>query len=165
MSRPAAGNARTSWALVLVRLTVALLLLTQGWSAIQAGTPDGGDLQGSVSSRLADQNGMLQWWGETVLLNNPDGAAFLWRWGLFLLGLLLTLGALTRPAGLFAAFLMLNAWAFGPAYLSETFLLAVACCLSASISGSGRHFGLDSIFDQHFPSWLTWVRTVRSPFG
>ena len=165
MSPSATGSARSNWSLVLVRLTVALLLLTQGWAAIQAGTPDGGALQGSISERLGDRSGLLEWWGETVLLANPEGVAFLWRWGLFLLGLFLTLGALTRPAGLFAAFLMINAWAYGPAYLSETFLLAVACCLSASISGSGRHFGLDSIFDQHFPSWLTWVRTARSPFG
>ena len=165
MSRPEAKSTRTNWSLVLVRLTVALLLLTQGWAAVQAGSPDGGDLQGSISVRVGDQDGLIQWWGETVLLNNPEGAAFLWRWGLFLLGLLLTLGALTRPAGLFAAFLMINAWAYGPAELSETFLLAVACCLSASISGSGRFFGLDSIFDHHFPSWLTWVRAPRSPFG
>ena len=160
------GNAgRTTWGLFLVRITVGLLLVTQGWSAVQEVEPVGSELRASVEARLADHPGVLAWWGETVLLQSPDGAAFVWRWGLLVFGLLLCLGALTRPAGLFAAFLMANAWAFGPTELSEPFLLAVACCLSASIAGSGRHFGLDSIFDQHFPSWMTWVRTVRSPFG
>jgi uncharacterized membrane protein YphA (DoxX/SURF4 family) len=160
------GNAgRTTWGLFLVRVTVGLLLVTQGWTAVQETYPAAAELRSCIDERLEEHTGLLAWWGETVLLANPNGAAFLWRWSLLVLGLLLCLGALTRPAGLFAAFLMLNAWAFGPNELSESLLLAVACCLSASIAGSGRHFGLDSIFDQHFPSWMTWVRTARSPFG
>ena len=160
------GNAgRTTWGLFLVRVTVGLLLVTQGWTAVGEALPAGDELRASIEQRSNDYSGALAWWGDSVLLLNPDGAAFLWRWSLLMLGLLLCFGALTRPAGLFAAFLMANAWAFGPEHLSESSLLAVACCLSASIAGSGRHFGLDAIFDQHFPSWLTWVRTVRSPFG
>ncbi|MFT5286022.1 MAG: putative membrane protein YphA (DoxX/SURF4 family) [Planctomycetota bacterium] len=165
MSSPASSSARKGWSLVIVRITVALLLLTEGWSAIQVGVPDGGDLESSISERLDEHSSLLAWWGETVLLANPDGTAFLWRWGLFLFGFLLTLGALTRPAGFLAAFLMLNAWAYGPIEMSDAFLLAAACCLAASISSAGRQMGLDSIFDQHFPSWLTWVHRDRSPFA
>ncbi len=152
---PAAG-------LVLVRLTTGLVLLVHGWRWLATGDLDGGLVRDTVDSALVEGRGMIEWWGREVLLSNPDAIAFLARWVAFVTGACLTLGALTRPMATIAAFFLLNAWGFGSEGHGVLFLVLAACCVACAMSRAGRRLGLDTVFDQHFPAWLTWTRRKRS---
>ena len=148
--------------LVLVRLTTGLVLLVHGWRWLATGEFDGALVRDTVDSALVEGRGLLDWWGRDVLLSNPDAIAFLGRWVAFVTGACLTLGALTRPMAVIAAFFLLNAWQFGSEGHEILFLVLATSCIACAVSRAGRKLGLDSVFDQHFPAWLTWTRRKRS---
>jgi len=107
---------------------------------------------------------VFEWWGRDVLLSNPDAIAFLWKWAAMLSGVCLILGALIRPTSVIAAFFLLNGWMFGPDEQRLLFLVLAVSCLACAIGRAGRRFGLDRIFDQHFPGWATWSREGKKSF-
>lgn len=154
-----------SLGLVLVRLVTGLVLLRHGWRWVTAGGVDGRTVRRHATEAIADLGGVLAWWGETLLLGNPDAIAFLWRWAALLCGLCLLLGALTRPAGWIATLFLLHAYAYGPASEALTFLLLLVCSLACALSRAGRRLGLDPMFDAHFPPWLTWTRSQGTFLG
>lgn len=140
-----------SLGLVLVRVTLGLLLFLHAWDQITG--PNG--VRDLISG--ADLSSpFFAWWGEKLLKESPGFFSNLLVWIELLGGISLFLGALVRPFGLLVAL------AFGCCAVSDqdllraTEILVAACALGCSLSGAGRALGLDAIFDQHFPRWVTW---------
>jgi len=150
--------------LVLVRLACGLVFVRQGWEWIATGTLHGAVVRAAVEDSLVHGRAWFEWWGRDVLLSNPDAIAFLFQWIALFAGVCLFLGALTRPAGVIAAFFLGNAWMFGPPSQRLLFLVLAVSCLACSIGRAGRRLGLDRMFDQHFPGWLTWSRDGKRSF-
>ncbi|MCZ6598232.1 MAG: DoxX family protein [Planctomycetota bacterium] len=157
-------TSRPTLGLVLIRVAIGVVLLMHGWSAVHGGGVDGDAVRDVVHGTLSGAPEPIAWWGQNVLLSNPEGVAFLWRWAALVCGLGLALGALTRPAGLLAGFFALNAFLFveGPERL--TVGLVAVCCLACALSRAGRRLGLDTMFDQHFSPWITWTRRRETVF-
>ena len=149
-------------ALVGVRVTAGLILLSHGWRWLHGSGPDGDAVRTSAKAAMADLSGLFAWWGESVILYNPDAMGFFWRWAAFLFGLSLLLGALTRPAGTLAALVLCHGILYGPEEQDLTFTLLLVSCLASAWGGAGLRLGLDAAFDEHFPSWLTWSRRKTS---
>jgi len=149
-------------ALVGVRVSAGLILLTHGWSWLHGEGPGGDAIRRATVAALPDLARPLAWWGEAVVLYNPDAMGFFWRWSAFLFGLALVLGALTRPAGTLAALVLCHGLLYGPPQHDLTFTLLLVSCLASATGGAGLRLGLDAAFDQHFPSWLTWARRKTS---
>lgn len=150
--------------LVLIRIVVGVVLFSNGWRWLSESTLDGTVVETIVTASAGELSAPLAWWGDTFLLYNPDAMAFLWRWGALWIGVLFILGALTRPAGALAALFLAHALCFGPREYELSFLLLLVSSLAISSARAGRRFGLDSVFDQHFPSWMTWTRRSGSIF-
>lgn len=148
----------------MLRMATGLVLLTRGWAWLKDGGLDGRLVDGVVRGALPRLGDALSWWGRHVVLANPDASAFLWRWAAFLCGIAFLFGALTRPAGLLASVFLAHAIVFGAADDRLLFLLLAVVALCLASAGAGRRMGLDSVFDQHFPSWVTWRRRERSGF-
>lgn len=150
--------------LVLIRVFIGGVLLVHGWRWVKTGGLDGRVVLRSVRAALSDVPPWLHWWGEHAVLMNPDAIAFFWRWGALLGGVAFLLGALVRPVGLFVGLFLAHAIAFGAPQQSMLFLVLLVSCLGCALAGAGRRAGLDSVFDQHFPGWVTWSRRRSTAF-
>lgn len=157
-------DAAPTLGLVLIRLVTGGFLVSLGWRFVREAEPTARVVERSIEAALGSVHPVLHWWGEDVLLYNPDAIAFFLRWGALFVGVSFVLGGLVRPFGLVAAFFLANAMAFGPSSQTGLYLMLVGACLGCAFAGAGRRFGLDSIFDQHFPAWLTWHRRSPSSF-
>lgn len=153
---PASNTNGPSAGLVLIRLAVALILLRAGWHKIVEGV--GPELVESTRARADQAPQFYRWFMLHVVLAAPGFFAFLIQWGELLAGVSLFLGALVRPASIAAAFLFANFYFSGPPEQKTFVALLCVCCLAFAISRAGRRLGLDAIFDQHFPTWVTWSR-------
>ena len=146
--------------LALTRLTLGIMVARQGWAWVT------GEGLGVRTFRRwiedADASGLLGWWGDRVLLHNPDASAFLLSWTLLLAGIAMTLGAFTRPAATWVGLVALQAWAFEVVEPRTAILVAVVS-LACVMSRAGRKLGLDAALDGNLPTWMTWVRG-RSDF-
>ncbi|MEX1025181.1 MAG: hypothetical protein WD226_08905 [Planctomycetota bacterium] len=149
------------WGLVLVRLAVGWIALSSAWHWAQDGLFDGRELTFVVRQALEGKGAISRWWGETVLLANPEAVLFLWKSMAFVTGFGFLFGALVRPIGAFAVLFLLNAAAFGPDGSERLALLLAVCCLGCASSHAGRGFGLDVLLDPTLPSWLTWTKGRR----
>lgn len=149
--------------LALVRFLAGCTLFGRGWNWIHEGGLDGRLVLENTRAALLEMNGFLHWWGESVVLSNPDASALIWRWSALLIGSCLMLGAFTRPAGFIACFFLLQGYAFGPESMAIVFWLLIIPCLGCAIGAAGRDFGLDKLLDESCPSWMTW--TTRKKRG
>jgi len=157
LSRMAKGDSLApSFGLVLVRLAVGGIFLQAGWHKIVGGV--GPELVEDTAERIAAAPAFFAWWGEHVVLRFPAVFAELIRWGECLIGVAFVLGALVRPAGVAALFMLANFYLAGPPTSGHLVLLLAVCALACALSRAGRRFGLDAILDQHFPVWATWSR-------
>ena len=150
--------------MVLIRVVAGAILLIHGWNWLHDGGIDGRTVLRSVEASLDGLPAVVEWWGENVLLQNPDAFAFFWRWGALLCGLSLLLGGLTRPVGVVACVLLAHGIAYGPERYELLYLLLAVASFACAISGAGRRLGLDALFDLHFPAWVTWTRRSSSSF-
>jgi len=150
--------------LAFIRLVTGLVLLSHGWHWVSESPIDGEVVERSVKSSLGELGTALSAWGEFCLLENPDALALLWQWAALILGLLFTVGALVRPAGALAVLFLAHGLVYGPVDQELPFLLLMVSCLACAASGAGRRAGLDAVFDQHFPSWITWKKRPTSIF-
>lgn len=147
--------------LVLLRVVMGLVLVKHGWSWLRGGGLDGHRIRGLVEHRVQDTSGLVAWFGESVLLDNPAAIAFFWRWGALLLGVALATGTLTRPAGWLSALFLLGSMAYGdPADSLLAFVLAVIG-IGCALGSAGRRAGLDAELDERLPGWLTWTARER----
>jgi len=153
-----------TFGLALIRIVTGLVLFSSGWRWLSESTLDGSVIETSVTPSLGELSAPLAWWGDTFLLYNPDAIAFLWRWGALWLGLLFIVGALTRPAGALAALFLSHALCYGPREYELSFLLLLVSSLAISSARAGRRLGLDAVFEQQLPSWMTWTRRSGSIF-
>ncbi len=141
--------------IVLIRVVLGLMLVAHAWGYIagEAGVPNliaGSDLS----------SGFFTWWGDNLLMKYPGTMSALIVWLEFLSGIAFVSGGLVRPLGTLLAFLMLCfALSSARPLERELVILVGTCALGCATSGAGRLFGLDAIFDQHFPRWLTWARS------
>ncbi len=142
----------------MIRVALGAILVRHGWAAIHAAGVAGADVRDHVRAALGDVPGVVAWWGESVLLANPDGIAFLWRWAALLCGACLFLGGLTRPAGTVAALFAFQAFLFAEGEARLALGLIAIACAACAVSRAGRRLGLDTVFDQHFSPWVTWSR-------
>ena len=155
---------RPTFGLVMIRVALGAILVRHGWAAMQGGLVTGADVRDGVRATLADVPGIVAWWGETVLLANPDGIAFLWRWAALLCGAGLLFGALTRPAGTVAALFAFQAFLFAEGETRLVLGLIAIACAACAVSRAGRRLGFDTMFDQHFSPWFTWTRRRGAAF-
>lgn len=154
-SKGSAG-ATPSFGLVIVRVATGMLLLYAGARKLEAGV--GEDFVTRTAPAWAASPDIVRAWGENVVLRHPWFFAQLVAWGEVVLGALLFLGLLTRPAGILAAFLFANAvFAVDGSQKSLALLLAI-CCLACALSRAGRSAGADVFLDGKLPGWLTWSR-------
>ncbi len=145
-----------SFGLVLVRVTTGALLLYAGKTHLEAGISE--DFISRTAPAWAASPDLIRSWGEHVVLRHPWFFANLVAYGELVLGALLFLGLLTRPAGILAAFLFANAvFAVDGSQKSLAALLGV-CCLACALSRAGRSAGADVFADSALPGWLTWSR-------
>jgi uncharacterized membrane protein YphA (DoxX/SURF4 family) len=147
--------------LALIRILTGAVIFSHGWNWLQDGSLDGALVNQQVNAALGDLDGLMHWWGDSVLLYHHDLTALALNWGAILIGACLALGALTRPAGLIACFLLFNAAVFGPEAQSLSLQLLIIPCLGCAIAGAGRDFGMDKIIDESAPGWLTWTKRRR----
>jgi|GEM_PF-785761 len=157
-SKPSAKGTGTgpSFGLVLVRIATGALLLYAGLSHLEAGISE--DFVSQTAPAWAASPDLIRSWGENVVLRHPWFFAQLVAYGELVLGALLFLGLLTRPAGILAAFLFANAvFAVDGSQKSLAALLGV-CCLACALSRAGRSAGADVFADGALPGWLTWSR-------
>jgi uncharacterized membrane protein YphA (DoxX/SURF4 family) len=139
------------WGLVLVRLAAGYTLLVAGWGKVS------GDAIPPIVSWANFDSAFFTWWGEHLIQAFPKTFSFMIAWGEFLGGAALLLGALTRPAGILSAFMLLCFWFAGPESAQDKILLLGTMCLACGLSAAGARAGLDAILRQHFPRWLTWM--------
>lgn len=150
------SNATARQGLGILRLSTGLVLLGAGWTAIRTGQPDG-DALGALLEGADAKPFPFGSWAGSVLSENPPALALLWRVLLFASGLLLTLGALTRPAAAAAAVLTVHAWAYGPAESHALHFLVLVSLAVAAWTRSGRTLGLDAALDRMLPRSVTWT--------
>lgn len=154
-----------SGGLVLIRITLGVLVSSAGWSWAAKDEVSGSLVKYMVRDNLDSLSFPLRFWGETVLLYNPDGTAFLVSWLTLLSGVCLLVGGLTRPAAAFTAFMALNLFIFDVESVRPLAVLLFATSLGCAISSAGRRFGLDASLDGSLPSWMTWVPKTAGFLG
>ncbi len=156
-----------SFGLVLIRFTLGCVACLHGWRFLQSASPDGRFLRRAVEESLAGASPFFRFWGESVLLENPDAFAFLLRIGVLACGISFVLGAFVRPAGWCLGFFCAQALVYTGAARTDTrllFLVLGICALGCAIGGAGRRLGLDRFVDRRFPSWVTWTQEPDSSF-
>lgn len=146
---------RPSWGLVLVRVAAGWVLVREGWRLVRSELPSGGELAAWVTRAQEELPGPLGWWARTVLLENPEALAFLWRWLLLLSGVGLLFGLLTRPMGLLAGLLMAHGAFFGRPEMVLAHGLLLAMALGAALSQAGTRAGFDGALIDKLPAWMS----------
>ena len=147
-----------SGGLVLIRITLGALVTRAGWAWAANDELTASVVKATVKDHLGSLSAPLRVWGDTILLYNPDAVAFLVSWLTLFAGVALFLGALTRPAAVFVAFLALNLFIYDSESLRPLMLLVSVSTLGCAISRAGRRFGLDAALDGNLPTWMTWVK-------
>ncbi len=145
-----------SLGLVLVRIVTGLVLLAAGWDAWQGGVS--AQIVERTAPRWAEAPEYVRAWGEQFVLKHPLAIANVVVWGQVVFGVLLFLGAFTRPVGIAAAFLFANAIFAAQSQHQPYALLLCASCLGCALSGAGRSIGADVFLNERLPGWLTWSR-------
>jgi uncharacterized membrane protein YphA (DoxX/SURF4 family) len=145
-------NRSVDLGLVLIRMVTGILLVLHSWEMIARsdGVPNllaGADLTSPL----------FIWWGENLLAENPAFFSGVIVWTEFLGGAALFLGALVRPMGLLLTAVMVCCAVSDEGLLRYAEILIAANTLGCAVSGAGCAFGLDAIFVQHFPRWVTWI--------
>jgi thiosulfate dehydrogenase [quinone] large subunit len=153
---PATFDSPPSWGLVLVRIVSGWILLVAGWQKVSHGVTE--DLVLGTRAAFESAPALVRAWGENVVLPHPFLFAQLIAWGELTSGLALFLGALTRPAGYAAAFMMANFFLVGPESGRDLQLLLATCCFACAVSRAGLRAGADAIFAERLPAWMTWMR-------
>lgn len=152
---PAASSGDApNWSLALLRLYVGWVFFSAGYAKIVGDV--GARMVTDQSARIAESPNWYRWFGEDVVLQHPELFAALIQWGEFVGGVLLFLGALTRPVGFAFAFMLLNFYYCGPASQQGYVLLLLVCALALAISRAGHRAGLDGWIGPSLPRWLTW---------
>jgi len=150
------SDTQPNWGLVFLRIVIGLLLILEAWSRIQSG-----DLENIVlGSREAYSAApdTVRSLGESVILPHPWFFSVLAVYGALIGGMLLFLGALTRPAGYLLALLFVNAALVSDGHTRLFALVMAAVCFAIGLSRAGQRSGADVFLDERLPVWMTWTR-------
>ena len=155
--------------LVLLRVFLGLILLTNGWAGVRNHEPTAHEFKSVVTASSGDAPALIGWIGEDILAAQPSFFAALIRYGGLTAGILLLIGALVRPTGWIGGGVFLFAFFLGRSSQEHWNLMAAACCATCALTSAGRYVGLDTSLDRALPTWLTWYRGGRgsksSPFA
>jgi thiosulfate dehydrogenase [quinone] large subunit len=153
----------TGAAFALLRLFVGLMFVTSGLEKIVAGWLRPTPLGTTAAWIAGPQHGSSLPWFSNFLTQTvvPHTALFTWLivGGEITIGLLLTLGLLSRVAAFAALGLnlvyLIGYWNYGSPWqmLNEAFLMLEVAFLMV---GPGRTFGLDARLARKYPGWILW---------
>jgi uncharacterized membrane protein YphA (DoxX/SURF4 family) len=142
--------------MVLLRILIGFVLIAEAWSRIQGGEIE--NLVLDTREAYAAAPDSVRNLGERVILQHPWFFSALALYGALLGGVLLFLGALTRPAGFLLTLLFLNAAVVSQGHTRLFALVMAGVCFALGLSRAGLRSGADVFLDSRLPGWLTWTR-------
>ncbi|NHN57580.1 MULTISPECIES: DoxX family protein [Halorussus] len=145
------AHSLSAWFVLALRLMMGYAFLYSGWDKITAAEPFSatGYLMNAVpaASPLVD---LFHWMGSTAWF--ADFLSVAVPWGELLIGLALLVGAFTRLAAFFGAFMMLmfyfSNWDVAHGLINGDFAYMLVF-LAVAAFGAGRILGLDAIIEQY----------------
>jgi uncharacterized membrane protein YphA (DoxX/SURF4 family) len=144
--------------LALVRVTIGAMFFWVFFENLGKGLYTAGGYAGLINYYIKMSHSPAAWKAVmSVMANNAAIAAPLQGATEISLGILLTIGLLTRPAA-FVAFLFLGSlWIseWGTSWIWEL-LVSVLASLGLAIGGAGRKWGVDGWLSQRWPSSPWW---------
>ncbi|MDS0301316.1 DoxX family protein [Halogeometricum sp. S1BR25-6] len=154
------------WFILALRLMMGIAFFQSGLSKVLSGSfSAGGYLTGAVPANGSPLAGLFVAMGETPWFVDFVNVAV--PWGEVLIGLGLIVGALTRLAAFWGAFMMLmfyfGNWDVAHGYINGDFAYMLVF-LSVAAFGAGRIFGLDAKLEQYevdgrpFVERYSWAR-------
>jgi len=155
--------------LLLLRVFLGLVLLTNGWAAVREHEPKPREFSQVVKTAAVEAPALIRWVGQDLIAEQPAFFAWVVRWGGLISGILLVLGALVRPVGWLAGSAFLLAFFLGRPSQEQWNLMAAACCVACALTSAGLTMGMDRMLDKLLPTWLTWGKqsfgSRNSPFA
>jgi uncharacterized membrane protein YphA (DoxX/SURF4 family) len=154
--RDPASQARIG--LALVRLTIGAMFVWVFFENLGKGLYTPGGYAGLIKYYIQQGHAPSAWKSVMALAaNHASMAAPLQALTESLLGVLLVLGLLTRPAGLVACAFLASLWIseWGTAWIWEL-LVPVLASLALAVGRAGRKWGLDAILARGRPSANWW---------
>lgn len=146
-----------SWGLVFLRVVIGLVLVFEAWTRISQGNLENLVLDAGPAYAAAPDT--VRNLGEGVILPHPWLFSALAVYGALVGGVLLFLGALTRPAGYCLALLFVNAMLVTHGQARLFALVMAVTCFAIGLSRAGLRSGADVFLDERLPAWLTWTRS------
>lgn len=147
--------------LVLIRVVCGIIAVSAGLEWWRDAHFDRRAMELALRAGIKHRGALGTWWGESVLLVNPDAALFLWKTMVLTAGVSFLTGALVRPIGTLAAFFLVQAAFYGPTDSSTLAFLLATCFAGCALSHAGRGLGCDIVLDETLPSWVTWTKPRR----
>jgi len=155
--------------LLLLRVVLGLLLLTNGWAGVRNHGPNPRELSQVVNTASVEAPALVRWIGQDLVAEQPEAFSWIIRWGGLVSGILLLLGALVRPVGWIAGSAFLLAFFLGRPSQEQWHLMAAAACIACALTSAGRTMGMDPMLERVLPTWLTWGKpnfgSRNSPFA
>lgn len=162
-------DAAHNMGLLLLRVFLGLVLLTNGWAGVRNHEPQPRELSQVVKTAAIEAPSLIRWIGEDLIAEQAEVFAVIIRWGSVVAGVLLLLGALVRPVGWIAGCAFMLAFFLGKPSQEQLHLIAAATSVACALTSAGRFMGLDTLLDQLLPTWLTWGKpnfgSRNSPFA
>jgi len=144
------AHSLSAWFVVALRLMMGYAFLHSGWTKITAAEPFSAAGYLTHVTAASPLSGLFHWMGQTPWFVEFVNLAV--PWGEFLIGLGLLVGALTRLAAFFGAFMMLLFY-FGNWEVAHGFvngdLAYMMVFLAVAAFGAGRLLGLDAIVEKY----------------
>ncbi|MFC4450896.1 DoxX family protein [Halorussus aquaticus] len=144
------AHSLSAWFVLALRLMMGYAFLHSGWSKLTAAEPF--DAAGYLTNVTAASPlaGLFHWMGQTPWFVEFVNLAV--PWGEFLVGLGLLVGALTRLAAFFGAFMMLlfyfGNWEVQHGLVNGDFAYMLVF-LAVAAFGAGRILGLDALIETY----------------
>jgi len=153
-----AGHPQAAIGLALVRLTIGAMFVWVFFENLGKGLYTPGGYAGLINYYIKQGHAPAAWKAVMALAaNHASMAAPAQAFTEISLGILLTLGLLTRPAALVACFFLASLWIseWGTAWIWEL-LVPVLASLGLAVGGAGRAWGLETLLARRNPSALWW---------
>ena len=144
--------------LALVRLTIGAMFVWVFFENLGKGLYTPGGYAGLINYYIQKGHAPAAWKAVMALAaDHASMAAPLQALTESLLGVLLVLGLLTRPAGLVACAFLTSLWVseWGTAWIWEL-LVPVLASLALAVGCAGRTWGVDAILARRRPSAIWW---------
>lgn len=162
-------DAAHNMGLLLLRVFIGLVLLTNGWAGVRNHEPKPSELSQIVKTAAVEAPSLVRWIGQDLVAEQAEVFAVFIRWGSLIAGVLFLLGALVRPVGWIAGGVFMLAFFLGRPSQEQLHLIAAATCVACALTSAGCFMGMDTMLDKLLPTWLTWGKqsfgSRNSPFA